>query len=500
MKRISFFLIISALLAFNGCSKKSAGDPDGNPPPIDPPPTGQGNADSDLSNIVITVDCNEKQGPVHRFEQANTTSTTSGLPGEKSKPWLGNLKHAVVRVWIQLRFVHHNGYNYRYSGSNVPVEDALAYYSDASDSLLVCLSAYNGTASQPMPAAGLPYQTLVKNTVKYYKTKFPKIKYIQIGNEPDYNNDPVDNYYTVYKDYYKGIYAANEELGLTGNDRLLVSNGPFTSVTNFNDLLPYAQEFLNRYAADTDPEKRLDIFSYHCYTENDHPKLLEESRSRIHNMISSRGLPRIPIFITESGLFGGDYIPSAWTRADAVTAQPAGQFAKMFYLYEGGIDYVFNWAVSHATITRKSELADLENGYAYPYGNALTLSRELSARETRIKATSTKIDAKGLGINAMASMGNNNGIAVLLWNYNFTANVPDQSGNIMITNIPASLFPGKIKRTIYLIDAKNNNIFNNASQQQLVPLREDVFDYNASVGVPVTLEKNAVALAVLTPM
>lgn len=96
-------------------------------------------------------------------------------------------------------------------------------------------------------------------------------------------------------------------------------------------------------------------------------------------------------------------------------------------------------------------------------------------------------------------MGNNKGIAVLVWNYNFTNAVADQSGNIMINNIPKTLFPGKIRRTVYLIDSKNNNIFNNSAQNNLTVLKDETFDYSISVGAPLTLERNAVALVVLTP-
>ncbi|MEJ7777955.1 MAG: hypothetical protein WKF68_00075 [Daejeonella sp.] len=334
-------ILIIIFMALAACGKKS---PIPAPVPVPPVVSPNGGANANLSNIAVTVDCSQSQGTLYRFEQANTTSTTSPLPGEKSRTWLKALNHKVVRVWIQLRYVYNNGYNYKYSSSNVPVEDALTFYSSVSDSLLVCMSGYDGTATEPLPAAGVNYQNFVKQTVVYYKTKFPKIKYIQVGNEPDYNGDPITVYYPIYKDYYKGIAAANAALNLTGNNRILISNGPFTSTTAFSALLPYTNQFLAKYAADTDPDKRLDFFSFHCYTENDNPKLLATDRGQIDNLMSTYSLPKIPVFITELGIYGGSFIPSAWPEADAVTAQPAGQIAKMYNLYESGIDRVFNWA------------------------------------------------------------------------------------------------------------------------------------------------------------
>ncbi|TZF84814.1 hypothetical protein FW774_07495 [Pedobacter sp. BS3] len=504
MRQVRFLtqcIFLSLIIAVAACGKKSSPG-ETQPPPTKPedPPVADGGANSNLGNIAVTVDCNQSQGTLYRFEQANTTSTTSPLPGTKAQTLLQGLHHKVVRVWIQLRYVYNKGYNYKYDGSGVAVEDALSFYSSVSDSLLVCMSAYNGTASSPMPAAGTAYQNFVKNTVVYYKTKFPKIKYIQVGNEPDYNGDAIDTYYTVYKDYYKGIAAANAALNLTGNNRILVSNGPFTSTTTFSAMLPYTSQFLARYAADTDPDKHLDFFCFHCYTENDNPKSIANDKTQIENLMTSYGVPKVPIFVTELGIYGGSYIPSAWTEADAVTAQPAGQFAKLYNLYDSGISRVFNWAVYHGDIKRKSEFADLTNAYTYPYGNALICSSELSVRGNRIQATLTRaLDSKGLGINAMAAIGNNKGIAVLVWNYNFTNAVADQSGNIMIKNIPQSMFTGKIRRTVYLIDSKNNNYFNNSTQKNLTALSDEAFDYSASVGVPLTLERNSVALVTLTP-
>jgi|GEM_PF-1005935 len=498
IKDLAGFFLLFILLALCACSKKNAESEVPDPP--SPPVITDGPANANLSNIAVTVDCNQSQGSIFRFEQANTTSTTSPLPGDKSRIWLQGLHHKVVRVWIQLRYVKNKGYNYKYEGSNVPLEDALTYYSTISDSLLVCMSAYNGTAASPMPTAGANYQDFVKQTVIYYKNKFPKIKYIQVGNEPDYNGDAIDSYYPYYKDYYKGIAAANAALNLTGDKRILISNGPFTSTTTFGDMLPYTNQFLAKYAADTDPDKHLDFFSFHCYTENDNPKSISDDRTQLDNLMSNHGLPKIPVFITELGIYGGSYIPSAWTEVDAVTAQAPGQLAKLYNLYEGGIDRVFNWAIFHNTITRKSELADLQNAYTYPYGNALQCSSELSARGTRIQTALTKaLDSKGLGINSMAAMGNDKGIAVLVWNYNFTNTVADQSGNIMVKNIPKAMFPNKIQRKVYLIDSRNNNFFNNSNQQSLTALSDDSFDYSASVGIPLTLEKNSVALVVLTP-
>lgn len=459
-----------------------------------PPVTG-GNG-----SAVITIDCAVPQGEVMRFEQSNVHSTTSNLPGEKTRDWLKALKHKTIRTWLALSTINSKGYNYKYS-SGAEAETSLAYYSTCADSLLIALTAYKSTQATPLPGdgKGVAFQNYIKQTLIYYKNKFPKIKYIQAGNEPDYAGESATSYYEVYKDYYKAINAANAELGLAGNSRLMLSNGAFTSVTNFSALVDYTNQFLALYAADTDPGKRIDFFSMNCYTEQTNPKLFETAKPQITAAFAGKGLTPRPVFVTEYGLSGGDFLPAAWVRAQIMTAWAPAQLSKAFYLYEGGVDRVFNWAISHGEILHKSELADLNNAYPNPYGYALMFGREVSDRGTRIKATSAKLSAQGLGINALAAMGNNKGIAVLVWNFNYTNFTPDQEISVKINNIPQTAFTGKINAKVYMIDSKTNNVYSNPSQTSLTASSEKVYDYASSLSIPLKLEGNSVALIVLNP-
>ncbi len=477
-----------------GCAKNSP------QPAIPDMPALTGSNGGAVSNAVLTIDCGQQQGDVMRIEQANVHSTTSALPGEQARKWLQALKHKTVRTWLALRTINNEGYNYKYSG-NVGAETSLAYYSTVADSLLIALTAYTPSANAPLPGngKGVAFQNFIKQTIIYYKNKFPKIKYIQAGNEPDYNGETAVDYYEVYKDYYKAINAANAELGLAGSERIMLSNGAFTSTTNFAALVAYTNQFLALYAADTDPNKRLDFFSMNCYTEQTNPKLFETAKPQITAALNAKGLTAKQVFVTEYGLSGGTFIPAAWVQAQLMTAWAPAQLAKAFYLYEGGVDRVFNWAISHGEIIHKSELADLNNAYPNPYGYMLMFGREISDRGTRVKATSTRLSAQGLGINALASMGNGKGVAVLVWNYNYTNFTPDQEINVQINNIPKENFPDKINAKIYYIDSKNNNIYSHPSQTSLSTASEQALDYSANLSVPLKLEGNSVALIVLNP-
>lgn len=453
------------------------------------------------ASAAVIVDCSQQQGNVMRLEQANVHSSTSAMPGEKARTWLQSLNHKTIRTWLALRTIYNQGYNYNYQGS-VRVEPSLDFYSTCADSLLVALTAYNPSVASPLPGdgKGVAFQNFIKQTVIYYKTKYPKIKYIQAGNEPDYNGETAAQYYEVYKDYYKAINAANAEMGLAGNNRIMLSNGAFTSTTNFSALVSYANQFFALYAADTDPAKRLDFFSMNCYTEQTNPKLFETAKTQITQALGNRGLGQRPVFVTEYGLVGGTFIPAAWTQASTMTAWAPAQLAKAFYLYEGGVDRVFNWSISHGEILHKSELTDVSNNaYPNPYGYALMFGKEVSDRGTRVKVISSKLSNAGLGINALAAMGNGKGIAVLVWNYNYTNYVADQTINVRIDNIPKALFTDKINAKVYYVDSQNNNVYNNPSQTSLKVSTEQAYDYATSLSVPLTLEGNSVALIVLNP-
>ncbi|HEU4631566.1 MAG TPA: hypothetical protein VFS08_17560, partial [Gemmatimonadaceae bacterium] len=180
--------------------------------------------------------------------------------------------------------------------------------------------------------------------------------------------------------------------------------------------------------------------------------------------------------------------------------QPAGQLTKAYYLYEGGVDRVFNWAIHHASLPSKSQLADVETAVRYPYGNALLLAHEVSERETRIAATSNAIDELGLGTHVLASMKPGQGIAVLVWNYNWRNTPPELPFDVLVRNVPHSAVGGgQIRSTVYVIDSKTNNVFTNPTQNTLTVTRSEVLDYSPTVRIPLQLERQAVALILLTP-
>jgi hypothetical protein len=453
----------------------------------------------DESGSRIVVDAGQTLGPVMRIAQASTHSTSSPLPGDAARAYLRSLDQTVVRTWIQTRYVYNKGnidYNYKYESSDVGAEDALRFYASTGKSVLLALSAYTPSAAWPLPA-GAAFEQFLAQTLVYYKRKYPNIRYVQVGNEPDASDETMATYYPIYQQYYRAVNAANAELGLTGDDRILISNGPFTS--NVANMLTYAGPFFAAYAADPDPAKKLDFFSFHVYGETDRPIELLTARQRIDAAMQANGLPSIPVFVDEYGVFGGSSLPVRFTKAELVTLQPAGQLTKAFYLYEGGIDAVFNWAIFHSTLPMKSQLADVETAVRYPYGNALLLAKELSDRGTRIGATSNAIDAKGLGTHVLAAM-DKEGIAILVWNFNWRLTNPaPKDFNVLVKNIPQSVIGGgAMRQTVYMIDSKTNNVYTNPAQTTLEPSSSEDVDVGSTLTIPMLMEPYSVALVVLS--
>jgi hypothetical protein len=466
------------------------------------PPQGTRSSDVaavDESQSRIVVDAGQRLGPVMRFEQASTHSTSSPLPGDATRAYLRSLDQAVVRTWIQARYVYNNGstdYNYKYESSNVGAEDALKFYAGTTKSVLIALSAYNPSSAWSMPQ-GDSLDAFLTRTLVYYKSKYPNVRYIQVGNEPDASDETMATYYPVYRHYYRAVNAANRALHLRGDRRLLISNGPFTS--NLTNMLRYADGFLAAYAADPDPDKRLDFFSFHSYGDIAQPVVLATARQRIDAAMQAHGLPAIPVFVSEYGVFGGASLPVRFTKAELVTLQPAGQLTKAFYLYEGGVDQVFDWAIHHSSLPMKSQLADVRTAIPYPYGNAMLLGRKLSERGTRIAATSNAISANGLGTHVLASMRPGKGIAVLLWNFNWRDSVATPEFNVLVKNVPHSAAGGgRVRATIYLVDSKTNNYYTNQTQTSLVPTFTTELDYSPTLTIPIRLERAAVALIEIT--
>ena len=113
----------------------------------------------------------------------------------------------------------------------------------------------------------------LKAGIRHYKLRYPMMRYVEVFNEPDKTWTPgpgetpaltVADYYDWYKIAYSVVNEVNEELRPS---LPILVGGPVTY--HFNG--GYMRGFLDKFAADPTPSKRLDFFSYHEYGRRSNP-------------------------------------------------------------------------------------------------------------------------------------------------------------------------------------------------------------------------------------
>jgi hypothetical protein len=104
-----------------------------------------------------------------------------------------------------------------------------------------------------------------------------------------------------------------------------------------------------------------------------------------------------------------------------------------------------------------------------------------------------------LGTHVVASMRPGQGVAILLWNFNWRDSVATPEFNVLVKNLPRyAAGGGKVRVTVHMIDSKTNNYFTNPSQTSLVPTSTWELDYSPTLDIPIRLERAAVALIEIT--
>ena len=109
------------------------------------------------------------------------------------------------------------------------------------------------------------WREMFKNAVVHYRGICPNLRYIEVCNEYALKgfigcNDK--EYYMFYKTAYEAVNQANKELGLKGENRVLVG-GP--AVTG--DIVKKIDLFCENFSKDDSKEKRLDFVSWHEYSK-----------------------------------------------------------------------------------------------------------------------------------------------------------------------------------------------------------------------------------------
>jgi hypothetical protein len=275
-------------------------------------------------------------------------------------------------------------------------------------------------------------------------------------------------------------------------------------------------KFLDAYAADKDPSKRLDFISYHAYgffknqtncsdyePIRNNPSMLAEQRARTDDELRKRGLDvNIPAFITETGGYPG---PSYDNKDDArpdYLRQATTLASYMYWYLESPKDVPFNWVLRHASEERKDQLItrggpdrkSMLTRTFTPYGNQMLMFSKLKTE--RVVANSSALRA-GKGVYAIATK-DDSGAAVVVWNYQQTGNQPYRV-TIDLSSLPENLRDRSLRQTMYRIDEKISNYWGNPDTANLQRVAESRIGSRARHRLTIELTPNALQLIVLEP-
>lgn len=321
--------------------------------------------DPGVKGAELTVDAAVHLGPVVRTEQYNSASGIGNISLEKMYEALGpgGVKTRLLRSFINMaawytdttKSIADPANLGNIMNSNLNTLRVMNEY--AEDSLLLVLyPGSSGTNMSGIQGTDLndfnydEYELAMYTWLKEAKTRFPKLEYIEVINEPDisvfYQNmrgmTPF-NYNKLYKFASRAVARVNEEIE-SGNP--LKVGGPVVSNAD-DDMLEYINDFLDAVAANDWP---LDFIAWHHYRPD--PVLLETSVQKMKDELQARGLTA-EIVISEVGYVGGqtDYNPSPETLAKqaAFVADAAN------YSVTSTVDLPINWTPIHATAYFKNQ-------------------------------------------------------------------------------------------------------------------------------------------------
>lgn len=479
-------------------------------------------APAPMRPATVTVDFGTSRGTLLRTERYNNLTRAFRFVDQRDADVQfyneQGLHGAIYRTWIIVEDIYdfEKG-TYNWEG----IDDYLADVSRMSDELLVVLDtrASMGKLGRTPEQIRAPIKTILRAI----KERHPQIRYIEPFNEPDHNLRQYmspERLYDYYRVYYQVLNEVNRELSPA---KPLLIGGPVTGscgspwAPSGPNNVGWIPKFLDAYAADPDPAKRLDFLSYHAYgffknqrncseyqPLRNNPSELAEQRARTDEELRRRGLDvNIPSFITETGGYPG---PSYDNKLDArpdYLRQAATMASYMYWYLENPKDIPFNWALRHASEERKDQLitrggADrktIQTRTFSPYGNQMLMFSKLKAE--RVAATSSALQA-GKGVYAIATR-DGTGAAIVVWNYQQTGNQPYRV-TIDIGRLPQELRGKPLRQRMFRIDDRVSNYWSNPEAANLQMVSEKRIRPRVPHKVTVELTPNALQLVTLEPL
>lgn len=461
----------------------------------------------DTASSVVTIDCSKEMGKLIRTERYNNITRTDVLDSRDIALYKENgLGAKVLRVWIsdeQLYDKKHGKYNYE------GVNEYLTAASPATDFFLANFGIkWLLDEWADNPEKGRP---ILEKILTDLKSKFPKLRYIEVMNEPDFGPEYVNRvspsgYYRYYKVVYEAINNTNAKLK---SSIPLEVGGP--AIAKFD--LKWITAFLDDFKKDPSPNKKLDFVSWHAYFEmadsayaflKDNPSLVKDQRKLFEAELTKRGLNKsIPAFITEMGIYPGPLFDQQGSMRNDHLRQAAGLASVQYWFLESDHIYPFNWVMRHHVEGRKDQLVTRDefgdtlkiHGKLTPYGNTLVMFSKLKAN--RLRATAYTPVSAGKGIYTLAS-ADPSGMAAMVWNFQ-SVNNTGYKVQVNFTNLPPAYKNKNVRVKTYKIDSKNSNYHAGLENANLQLVEDKVLKATQSYSTSLFLDPNTLQLFVLEP-
>lgn len=473
-----------------------------------------------MREAKVVVDFGESRGPLLRTERYNNLSRAHRWVEQRDADVQfyneQGLHGHIYRVWIIAEDIHDpSSGRYNFEG----VEDYLADVSRLSDELLVVMDTRQSIGKDRRTPEQI--KPVIKTIMRELKQRFPQIKYIEAFNEPDHNLRDVitpEGLYDYYRVYYEAVNEINRELEpkvplLVGGPATGSCGSPWAPPgPNNRQWIP---KFLDRYVADSNPDKKLDFLSYHAYgyfknqlTCGDYtpirvdPSQLADQRARTDEELRKRGLDvNMPSFITETGPYPGPSYDNKQDPHADYLRQATAMASYMYWYLENPKDIPFNWVLRHSTEERKDQLLTragegkpIPSRIFTPYGNQMLMFSKL--KDERVAAQSDGLQA-GKGVYALATQ-DKSGAAVLVWNYQ-QAGTETYRVTIEMGELPAHLRGKRLRQRMFRIDDEISNYWANPATANLQQVAETKVKPAQRHSVTVELSPNALHLVVLEP-
>ncbi len=464
----------------------------------------------------VTVDFSQSRGERLAVERINNLTRAHRYAEQRDADVSfyneQGLHGEIYRVWVdahKLRDPENPQDGYDYSS----VVDYLSDASRLSDYLLVVMDTRVEVRDHDYTPAQI--KPVVKRILTDLKIRFPQIRYIETFNEPDHNMVTAvkaEDLYDYYVPYYEAVNEINDEL-----EPLVPLEVGGPSLTTYSE--EWMNAFLDDYAADPAPGKKLDFISWHAYgkftqgspyTEGPRayhfykgdPSEVANERDLLEAALRSRGIDDdIPGFITETGIYPGPSFDHKDDPHADYVIQAAGVPSLLYWYMEQDHIVPFNWVVRHKSEKRKDQLIThvkdkpMPTGIFSPYGNSMVMMSTL--KDERVAAESSTLE-NGRGVYAIATR-DNTGVAVMLWNYQST----DSHTHVMtidMKKLPKHLRGKKVRQRQYRIDAETSNYWADPETADLQMVSETIIEPGKHYSLPVTLTANALELVLLEPL